>query len=110
MSDDADGVSHDEAHVYRINDPKAMSTESDTERDGFLSYTTEWHALIIGSATGLVSALTAAYELAALLVFAALGLKAADAKGLREVRREPWYALGGLTGLIALVEVVQYIL
>ena len=70
-------------------------TESDSARDGLLSYAVEWHALIIGLATGVVTALTRRWELAGVVVAIVLTVRAAPGK-LSQLRREPWYALGGL--------------
>lgn len=74
--------------------------EEDTERDGFLSYAGEWHALAVGLAVGLVASVTGRWALAGVVVAAALGVSASKRverlPALGEVRREPWYALGGL--------------
>jgi hypothetical protein len=74
-------------------------TEAETERDGLLSYAGEWHALIIGGGAGFGSAVTGAPEAAGAVALAALGLRAGKrlrGRGvLAEIRREPWYAIGG---------------
>jgi len=72
------------------------SDESETERDGFLSTRREIHATAIGLAVGVVVVMTNSWELAALFVFVTLGAKlgSLQSRGLLEVRREPWYALG----------------
>lgn len=69
------------------------SDEFETQRDGFLSSLTEWHAAIVGLAVGVVVAMTGSWELAGLFVFATLGSKLGT-RHLEDVRREPWYALG----------------
>jgi hypothetical protein len=72
-------------------------TESDSARDGLLSYAVEWHALTVGIAVGFVAGVTGRWELAGIAVGIVLGVRAAPApKKLRQLRREPWYALGGL--------------
>ena len=73
-------------------------TEDESPRDGLLSYAGEWHSAVIGVATGLVSGLTGVFAFASFLVGAALteSYLAGNPRALREVRREPWYALGGL--------------
>lgn len=70
-------------------------TESDSARDGLLSYSKEWHALIIGVVVGVVTVLTGRWEFAGVTVAIVLSLRAAPGK-LSQLRREPWYALGGL--------------
>lgn len=95
-----------------IPDPSAPS-EEDTEYDGFLSYAAEWHALTIGMGVGLTAALLFALgfvDLAVLIttaiVFTALGMELEDyvltkkldldRKVVRDVSKEPWYAIGGV--------------
>lgn len=103
--------------------------EEDTEYNGFLSYAKEWHALVVGIGVGTLSAafwltgspvsavLTMAMLAAVSLGFESkarrLGLKIPEmksAKARRNVRREPWYALGGGTitsvGLVLIVTLV----
>lgn len=72
------------------------SDESETDRDGFLSTRREIHASVIGLAVGVIVVMTGAWELAALFVFVALGVKLGSLRspGLVEIQREPWYALG----------------
>lgn len=83
----------------------SSSDESETTRDGFLSTRREIHATVIGLTVGGVAAHTAAWELAALFVFVTLGAKLGGmtAPALAEIRREPWYALGGFTAAVLLV-------
>jgi len=73
--------------------------EDETERDGVLSTLTEWHALIIGLVVGGIVAHTQAWELGALFVAAAMGTKL-DTPATKEIRREPWYALGGFAASV----------
>lgn len=87
-------------------------TERASERDGFLSYASEWHSLTIGAGAGLIGGLTfgtpmQAVGLTAMLavVAVALGLKAAEklrSSVTAEVKKEPWYALAGVIGLFLL--------
>lgn len=81
-------------------------TEASTSRDGVLSYAGEWHALVIGAGAGLAAAATGTWVLVVVVAGASLGLEVARRspstveKGtlpwVGEVRKEPWYALGGL--------------
>jgi len=79
-------------------------TEESTERDGLLSYAGEWHALLVGAGAGLAAAVTGTWVLVGVVATAALGLEVSRVMGttpkagkaLGEVRREPWYALGGV--------------
>lgn len=71
-------------------------TESDSERDGLLSYSKEWHALTVGLTAGLVAGATGTWTLAVAVVAMALAVRAAPGP-LSQLRREPWYALGGVT-------------
>ena len=75
-----------------------LQEESDTERDGFLSYSGERHALIIGLFFGLVSGLTGYYEPMAVIAGVMIGEKKVvrqASEKLVEIKREPWYAGGG---------------
>jgi len=81
--------------------------ESETDRDGPLSTLTEWHALILGLAVGAVSGLTGRYELAAVAVACALGLRVSEhSPAIAELRKEPWYFAGGLLVTLAIALVV----
>jgi hypothetical protein len=74
-------------------------TEDGTERDGFLSYAKEWHALAIGFGAGLAGSATGRWELLAVVAMLALGLGGASRVSKTvaiNVKKEPWYALGGL--------------
>lgn len=90
--------------------------EADTERNGFLSYAGEWHALTIGLSVGAASAIVGKPEIAAAVVLVAVGFKPAAAllhagkavtlaalgqttgpnALVEDLRREPWYAGGGV--------------
>ena len=69
------------------------ASESDSERDGLLSYASEWHAAIIGLACGLGLGVPGVV----LITASALGLKRweqiSNRKALRELRREPLYGI-----------------
>ncbi|WP_167599521.1 hypothetical protein [Halorussus marinus] len=75
-------------------------TESDSERDGFLSYKSETHAVGLGIAAGFFATAHGETQLLALVYGAAVYGKAYEASGQRrrlwkDVRSEPHYALGG---------------
>lgn len=82
------------------------ATEADTERDGFLLYAGEWHALVLGGGAGLAAGATGNWQLAVVVASAAFGVGAAvRSKGtvenpslpaIGEVKQEPWYACAGL--------------
>ena len=65
-----------------------------------LSTRAERHAAIVGLGAGFTAALTGRVELLAVVVAISIGVRAAPEPGkLRELRREPWYAIGfGLVG------------
>jgi len=88
--------------------PISAASEDETERDGLFSYRAEIHAAIVGLAVGLVVGMTGSWELASLFVFVALGAKLASVKHekLRDIRREPWYALGTFVVGLALSRAV----
>lgn len=92
----------------------SRQSESQTERDGFLSYAGEFHAITIGIAIGAYAAISKDPLLVKAMFGLALGLGAMSGsqrrlrKALRktgapeklesaigEVRREPWYSAGG---------------
>lgn len=70
-------------------------TEADSERDGLLSYSKEWHALVVGLAAGLVAGLSGRWEIVVAVVAMTLAIRAAPGP-LKQLRKEPWYALGGV--------------
>lgn len=78
----------------------ASPTEDGSERGGLLSYAVEWHALAIGAAVGFAAVTTGQYQLAAGVIAVAFGLNRARTRVTEEVafqiRREPWYFVGGL--------------
>lgn len=79
-------------------------SESDREFNGFVSYSAEWHMLAVGLSFGVFSALTTAWVTVA-FILVAIGIiplselyKLADApvpQGIKEMRKEPHYAIGG---------------
>lgn len=91
--------------------------ESDTKRDGFLSYAGEVHALTLGLAVGLASVITGTYLIAAAFILTSVGYKTANkltgGRGVLtdtvvgEIRKEPWYAVGGVLISIGVGEVAQ---
>jgi len=71
------------------------SSESGSDRDGLLSYSTEWHAAIIGLGAGLglgvpgVAAITGT-------ALCLTGMKrVSNRKAVQELVKEPWYGIGG---------------
>jgi hypothetical protein len=91
-------------------DPDAP-TESDSEYDGFASYSSEWHAMGIGFAVGFASVMPV--PRLKRFVFGVVGLgDETRSKAMREARKESWYALGAviagaLFGLVSLVTVAS---
>jgi len=84
-------------------------SESESARDGLLSYAVEWHALTLGLAVGLAAGLTQRWELVGIAVAIVLGVRAAPGK-LSQLRREPWYALGGLViGIVATIAMMALV-
>lgn len=81
--------------IVRFLKQSAAPSESDSTRDGLLSYSSEWHALTVGLAVGLVAGLSGSWQLAVVAVAITLGLRAAPGP-LGQLRHEPWYALGGV--------------
>jgi hypothetical protein len=80
--------------------PAGVPTESDSDRDGFLSYKSETHAAGLGLAAGFFATAHGETQLLALVYGAAVYGKAYEASGQRrrlwtDVRSEPHYALGG---------------
>lgn len=71
------------------------SDERFSDRDGLLSYATEWHALIIGLGSGLGLGIPGVGAVAT----AALGLQGSKRistrKAIQELTQEPWYGIGG---------------
>lgn len=76
--------------------------ESESERDGLLSYANEWHALIVGLGLGVTAGLANMPSLAYGGVALALGIqgvskaKLSSRKSIREFTSEPWYGAGGV--------------
>lgn len=77
--------------------------ESDTQRDGLFSYAGEWHSFIIAG----VATLVGGWAMATLLVGAIINEQVRSPPGrlnpvvYKELRREPWYGLGGVVGGLA---------
>jgi len=70
--------------------------ERDSQRDGAFSYSKENHAFVLGLGAGLLTGLTGRRDLAVVVAAVALGVRAAPTGRLKQLRKEPWYALGGL--------------
>lgn len=72
-------------------------TESDSERDGLLSYAAEWHALEIGVFVGLSGQWPLIAALAAFAVGGAeLGRRLRDTEHVRDAAKEPGYSAAGV--------------
>ena len=88
------GISHYYELVMSFIFGATRSQERFSDRDGLLSYATEWHAAIIG----LFTALSLGLPGLALIVVTALGLKRwkqiSNRKAVKELRKEPWYGIG----------------
>ncbi|WP_323192859.1 hypothetical protein [Halostella sp. PRR32] len=82
---------------------RSQPSEAAGEYDGVLSHVTEVHALLIGLASGFAAGVAGSPEMAAAVAAAAIGIqipgltaaKFRGKKALREIRKEPWYAVGG---------------
>lgn len=87
----------------------AKPTERQSDRDGFLSYAIEVHALAIGAGVGFTAVTTGTPQLAAGVISVALGLNRGRVQlnptVTADIRREPAYFIGGL-GLGASVAVL----
>jgi hypothetical protein len=77
--------------------------EDATERNGVLSSQTEVHALVLGLGAGVIGIATGNPILLAAVVAIALGVEIGRLSGdtdeipaAGEIRKEPWYALGGV--------------
>lgn len=76
------------------------TTEPDQGYTGILSYSTEWHALIIGIVAGITANTTGHYQVAFGLVTIALGVGRANQQASEAVQaqlvKEPWYFFVGV--------------
>jgi len=84
--------------------------ESDTDYNGVLSYTSEYHALLIGLGAGIVAGYLNQPPILVGVISVALGLKGAKRLAgpldgryvVEELTSEPWYGVGGaLVGWVA---------
>lgn len=92
------------ARIKHILIKRSAGSEADSDYNGVFSYAGEYHAFIVGLSVGLVSGNLGTPEVALGLMAATLGLKgseklsriiAADV-AVAEIRREPWYSIGGV--------------
>jgi len=82
---------------------RSGGTESDTDYNGVFSYAGEWHAFLIGIGAGIVAVYTNQPLVGVGVIGVALGVKGIgklagplDGKNVvHEIKREPWYAIGG---------------
>lgn len=82
--------------------------ESETKRDGFLSYAGEWHASAIGAGVGLAVSMTGKMEFLVLLLTILFTRKALSNSHLRDARKEIAYTLGFLLAGAILGTVLTY--
>lgn len=87
--------------VYKLIQEMGALEESDTDRDGFLSYSAETHAVAVGLGVGFLATASGQASLVGVIIptiSAGLRGKSADGKSkiLTDVKTEPHYALGGL--------------
>jgi len=91
--------------IIQLAKSLSRSKEKYTDRGGFLSYAGEFHALIIGLGVGVYSALTGDIALLIFMLSIALGTSWSGFIAKRynipkkisgEVKREPWYTIGGI--------------
>jgi len=75
--------------------PVAPVSESDRDRDGFLSYTAEWHALSVGLFAGITYAITGREAIAGVVAATVFGLREARTGHMKDVRKEAGYTGGG---------------
>lgn len=71
-------------------------SEAGWSYNGALSTRSEWHALILGIGAGLATTLSGSPWPAVVVLGMALGAFVLPHPKLRELRREPWYAVGGV--------------
>jgi len=70
------------------------SNESDTDRDGFLSYSGEYHAVAVGAAFGLISAVTGNPVITGFLALVIMGKSKVSNAHLRHSAKEAAYSGG----------------
>jgi hypothetical protein len=99
MTDDTDTVRPDDHPIGQANVSPGAPSEDADPYDGPFSYAKEYHAFAIGVGVGMVAGATQRWEVAALVVGAAVGEQVTGklrGKVVRQLGAEPWYALGGL--------------
>lgn len=80
-----------------------VGSEDETPRDGPFSTLTEWHAAILGAVAGGTALFTGQHWILAAVTAGALGVAGKKRQGkdntvpaFGEIKKEPWYALGGM--------------
>lgn len=90
----------DDDPIPGVIEDAGAATESDSDRNGFLSYHAESHAAGVGLGVGWLALVTGDLQYLGLIVPAlTAGLRAKNkqfGKILTDVRQEPHYALGAL--------------
>ena len=71
------------------------SREKYSDRNGLLSYATEWHALIIGLGAGLGLGIPGVAAITATALGLKIGKRISTRKAIEELTKEPWYGIGG---------------
>lgn len=92
--------------LSRLVKQAGASAESDTERDGALSYSGESHAAGIGFGVGLLAGASGNYRIAGLLLASLIGVRGGDSlsstDALADAKKELPYSAGGIAGGILL--------
>ena len=70
--------------------------ESDSPYDGPFSVYREYHALTLGLGAGVIAGATGTWELAIAVSGVALGVRAVPTGALKQIRKDPWYTIGGV--------------
>lgn len=91
--------------IKKIKKYSSAKSESETEYDGFLSYSSEIHAFITGIGAGFASYTVGSPEVGVSIILVSIGYGGyselaknggeAPEKISKELQREPWYAIGG---------------
>ena len=83
--------------IDRIRDfirTRSRSTEVDTDSDGFLSYSGEWHGVAVGAIFGLCTAITGEPFVALVFALIAAGIGKRRSDHLRDAAKEVGYSGG----------------
>jgi hypothetical protein len=89
------GIAHYYELVMSFIFGATRSKERFSDRDGLLSYATEWHAAIIGLGAGLGLGVPGVAAVAATALGLQIGKRISTRKAIEELQKEPWYGIGG---------------